>query len=866
MKPMIGKTVAHYRILAKLGEGGMGVVYKAEDMKLKRHVALKFLSPELTRDAEAKERFIREARAASSLDHPNICTIHGINETEEGRMYIVMGSYEGKTLADRLSKGPLAVEDAVDYTVQIARGLARAHEEGITHRDIKPANIIVTDRGEVKILDFGLARLTGQAQLTRDTSTLGTVAYMSPEQVRGESVDQRTDIWSLGVLLYEMITGELPFKGKYEQAIIYSILHDEPGVLSEIRADVPDILDPLIRKTIAKDPADRYQDIHDLLKELESRAAPASTPAVPRSGKPKRSIVAVQAYAIFAGVLIFILCLFGLYKILFTDGKSGPPEKAERKSIAVLPFASFASLEEDDSFSDGIHDDILTQLAKIGDLKVIARTSVLQYKDTQKRIIEIGEELGVNAILEGSVRKAAGRVRITAQLIDARTEEHLWAESYDREFADIFAIQSDVAEKIAAALQAELTTLEKSSINRHPTDNMEAYNYYLKANYFFNNYYSKDKYTEAVDYYEKAVELDPDFVLAYVKMVKVNTLLYVFKTWDHTDARLEKCRSALRRAIELAPDLPEVHEARGHYLEWIEKDYEEALNEYEIALENSPNNSIVFSSMGRLFLCQGQAEMATEYFMKSYELNPRSGGQSHLVSWSCMVRRDWVEAEKWIDIYISESPERALGYYRKIEICIYGYGDLDRAQTVFDEGNMRVKNFDRTYYPWMIALYSRDYQEAFRILEADSTKPHIYSMLKGQVQDYMNDREGAVAHYESARSILEKKIDESPENAFLYSWLGLVHAGLGNKAEALRYSEQAVELHPIRTDPWSSGEDILMEKSQIHIITGEHEQGLDHLETLLTIPSQLTRFRLKLDPIYDPVRGHPRFKELVNSR
>jgi len=469
----------------------------------------------------------------------------------------------------------------------------------------------------------------------------------------------------------------------------------------------------------------------------------------------------------------------------------------------------------------------------------------------------------VRSVLEGSVRRVGDRIRIVAQLIDVESEDHLWAETYDRDYTDVFVIQSDVATKIAAALQTSLTLREKHSIEKIPTDNLEAYEYYLQGSYYYNNYYSKEEYIKAAQMFEKATKLDPDFVLAYVKLVKINTMLYNFKTWDHTPERLEKCKSALHQAVKRAPDLPEVRAAKGYYLEWIEKNYEEALAEYEIALRESPNNSKLFSSMGTLFLRQGQAELATQYFINSYDLDPKSGSQAHLVSWSYTLQRKWDKAEKWSDLYISEYPEKALGYYKKIELCIYGFGDLEKARSVIRDGQENVRNFDRTYYPWMVELYSRNYEKALAIIEADSARPYIYAVMKGQLLEWMNLPERARSSYEYAKSLLEDRIIKSPENAFYHIWLGLAYAGLGRKAEALRYGKKATDLHPVQSDPWSSGEEILLEMAQIYIKIGEYEKAIAEIEFLLSVPSQVTKWRLKLDPIYDPLRAHHRFRRLI---
>ncbi|MFQ5640839.1 MAG: protein kinase, partial [bacterium] len=409
---MIGKTISHYKIIEKLGGGGMGVVYKAKDTKLKRTVALKFLPPDLTRDAEAKERFMLEAQAASALDHPNICTIYEIDETEDGQLFIAMACYDGETLKQKVAGGKLQVASAMDISCQIAQGMAKAHEQGIVHRDIKPANLMVTSDGIVKILDFGLAKLTGVTQLTKTGTTLGTVAYMSPEQAQGVTMDHRTDIWSLGVVLYEMVSGELPFRGEYEQAVIYSILNEEPEQTTEIPAN----LQQIVAKALAKEPEDRYQQMDEILTDLSA-----------------------------------------LKKELESEStKEAVGKEKQAPSIAVLPFVDMSPEKDQEYFCDGMAEELIDALTKLEGLKVASRTSAFQFKGKEISIKKIGKELEVNQVLEGSVRKAGNRLRITAQLINVADGYHLWSEKYDRELEDVFAIQDDIAETIVNTLKVKL--------------------------------------------------------------------------------------------------------------------------------------------------------------------------------------------------------------------------------------------------------------------------------------------------------------------------------------------------------------------------------------------------------------------------
>jgi len=370
-------------------------------------------------------------------------------------------------------------------------------------------------------------------------------------------------------------------------------------------------------------------------------------------------------------------------------------------------------------------------------------------------------------------------------------------------------------------------------------------------------------YEKAVEMYEKAVELDPAFVLAYVKLAVVHSILYVPKTWDHTPERLDRSRANLAKAIELAPSHPEVHFAKGYYLEWIDKDLDQALKEYRLALKDQPNNSELLGSVGTILLGRGKPEEATDFFLKSYELDPRSISQAYWVSWSHILQRNWVEALKWMDISIAAHPEASLGYYKKAEIYLYGYGDLKKARAVLEDGSSNIKDFYKAYYIRLIETYARNYLEALNIAQSDDWRPHYNYIYMGQIHDWMGDRINAKSSYDSAKLMLEILVEESPENAFHLVSLGQAYAGLGNREKALYWGNKAVEMHPIRSDPYSSGENILLFFAQIKIILREYAEAIDHLETLLSIPSQVTVWMLKLDPLYGPIRDHPRFQKII---
>jgi serine/threonine-protein kinase len=533
---MLGKTISHYKILAKIGEGGMGVVYQAEDTKLKRTVALKFLPPEFTRDKDAKERFIQEAQAAGALDHPNICTVYEINEVND-QAFIVMAYIEGQNLKDRFKSGLIEIEDALEIATQIAEGLQDAHEKGIIHRDIKPANIALTAKGQAKIMDFGLAKLSWGVDLTKTATIMGTVAYMSPEQAKGEKVDHRTDIWSLGAMLYEMLTGERPFKVTHDQAVLYAILNEDPVPITKIRKDIPQELEKIVKKSLEKDPKKRYGDMDAMLDDLKS------------------------------------------------VGHKSVSVSADKPSIAVLPFVNMSADPENEYFSDGLAEDLINALTKIMDLHVVARTSSFAFKGEKVDIREIGEKLNVDNLLEGSVRKVGNRVRITAQLIKVKDGYHLWSDRYDRNMEDVFAIQDEITEKIMDKLMIALDVLKKPPEEHRPV-NFEAYDLYLKGRYCLNKF----EVDRALTYYEQAIEQDPDYALAYASIAEVYTLLSTgFDILPNKDA-MPKARDAAQKALELDPNLAEAYVSLGLVALSYDWDRKATKKYFQKAIELNPNS------------------------------------------------------------------------------------------------------------------------------------------------------------------------------------------------------------------------------------------------------------------------------------
>jgi serine/threonine-protein kinase len=610
----------------------MGVVYKAHDEKLDRCVALKFLPPHLDTSEAEKQRFIQEARAASKLDHPNICTIHEIDETEDGQLFICMAYYEGETLREKVASNQLSVTSVIEIATQIANGLAKAHAHGIIHRDIKPANVIITKDGVVKILDFGLAKLAGGTRLTKTGTTMGTAAYMSPEQVHRMDADHRTDIWSLGVVMYEMLTGKLPFEGEYEQAIMYAIVNMEPEPVRSLKSEVSIGLEQIVDKCLAKEPDERYQNITDLLADLKSPIEKIENKK-PFS-KPKLGFG--ERWHLYAGLaaLIVALILAGLF---------WRPKSVEAiDSIAVLPLENMTGDPNQEYFVDGMTEALIINLAKISSLRVISRTSVMQYKKARKTLPEIAKELNVTAIVEGSVARSGDRVRITAQLINAPTDRHLWANSYDRDLRDVLALQSEVTTTIVRELQVKLTPQEQARLTSARPINPDAYEAYLKGRFFLNKWTEEDA-KKAVDFFQKAIDLDPTYAMAYAGLADYYTQSSYYTYMSATEAN-PKAKAAAMKALEYDETLAEAHVALGNVKLLFDWDFPGAEREFMRAIEFNPNNVDARNYYTVYLVAMGRFNEAIAQSKRNKELDPLTLVRSLNLGWIYFNARRYDES------------------------------------------------------------------------------------------------------------------------------------------------------------------------------------------------------------------------------
>ncbi len=861
-----------YAVESEIGRGGMATVFLAEDLKHHRKVAIKVLHPELAA-AVGPRRFLLEIETVAGLTHPHVLPLYDSGEAD-GLLFYVMPYVEGESLRQCLDREKqLPVDEAIQITREVADALHYAHRNGVIHRDIKPANILL-EEGHAVVTDFGVARAISEAGGEKVTVTgmvVGTPAYMSPEQASGEGADRRIDIYALCCVLYEMLAGEPPLAGATPRATQARRLTETLPPLHHVRPAVSETVDRVIGKALDPVPADRYASAAEFAAALDTAAGavPDDEPPVTRRSR--------RVWILAAVVVLAVAALWQLApRVLAPRAGSGEREVATSEllpSVAVLPLANRSGRDEDIYFTDGIHDEILTRLYKIGALKVISRTSVMEYRESPKNLRTIGEEIGARYIVEGGVLRAGGQVRINLQLIDAREDKHLWAETYDRELTveNLLAIQSEIAGQVASSVKAEISPVERAVIEKPPTANLQAYEFYLRGRNFQAQCCDREQLEAAAEMFERAIQLDSTFALAYAGLSMAHE--HIYWHYDRSDSRTEMARQLAQRAVELEPGLPEAHWALAEYYYHSFLDWDRALEELDIARASQPNNSDLLFLMGIVRRRMGDFRRALEDIARSAELDSRSRVKATEVAFTYRLLREYAATEQYYLRAIALEPDYASSYADLAGLYLVWTGRADQARKVLAEAALTVRSAEdksTALVRFNIELISRNYAAALEQLAAvpehvqTSSFSYPRTLLAAQVSALMDRPEMAQAYYDSARVSLESWLEEQPDDDRFHLALGIVLAGLGRETEAVREGKKAVDLSPVSKYGWE-GQFGIRGLARIYTMIGDYDSAIDTLEALLSRPGIVSAAWLRGHPYWDPLRDRPRFQELLED-
>jgi serine/threonine protein kinase/tetratricopeptide (TPR) repeat protein len=853
-----------YTVERVLGHGGMATVVLARDQKHDRTVALKILHPELAH-AVGPDRFLREIRLAAQLSHPHILGLID-SGVADGALYYVMPYINGESLRERLQRqGPLPFTEAVRIAACVASALDYAHQQGVVHRDIKPENILL-HQGEPLVADFGIARaLQGTGDhLTETGLALGTPLYMSPEQALGEAVDGRADIYSLGCVLYETLTGQLPHGGDTPRAVLAHVLNKHPRPLHALRPNVPSWIEAVTEKALARAPEDRFATA-----ALFERAL--TNPSSPTVAYRIRQVFSVGRRRVVAAVVIGALGVTAAALIDREAPRSPAPTSSHVPVLAVLPLDNVGEAE-DEYFADGLTEELTTRLGSLSGLAVISKTSAAHYKGSKKNARQIGRELGADYLLEGSVRWEKGsskRMRVTPRLIDVAADRNLWGTAYNAQMSGLFEIQADIAEQVATALDLRLLGAERQVLTAQATQNLQAYDFYLRGRAYEQRTPLEQDKRLATQMYERAVARDPSFALAHVGIAEMSVELYGF-FMDRTPARLATAKAALDRALALAPDLPQAHVVLGRYYLVVD-DLARAEEALTAAVRLRPNDAAALHRLGVLALRRGALQEAMERFVRASALDPLSNVRTLEVGHTYKVLRDYAQADRYYDQAIAAHSDDPVPYLSKAQLALIWRGDLAGAYAHIRTAWARVgaerapQYFFHDSYDVPLIPPETLYQNSLDrlTLATFGTDTAHYYLSKAQLFEERRQQRRVIAYADSARIVLERTTRARPSDAEPHLLLGLANAWLGRKREAVTEGRQAVELRRQVSELHATY--YAQELARIYAIAGLVKEAVTDLRRLLTVPSEISYARLRSDPVWRGLRGQPLFEQLLRE-
>jgi TolB-like protein/tRNA A-37 threonylcarbamoyl transferase component Bud32 len=868
--------IGNYHVLEEIGRGGMGVIYRARQRHSRRIVALKRILSYHADSQETLARFRREAQAAASLDHPNILPIYEVSECDDGLPFFSMKFAGGGSLLEAAPALRSEPRRAVALVAKVARAVQYAHGQGILHRDLKPGNVLLDGRGEPLVSDFGLAKwLDTSSHLTRTLTIFGTPGYIAPEQVNGSSgkLGPAADVYSLGAILFDLLTGHPPFLGEHALKVIQQA-SEKPA--PKLRTLVPSLdrdLETICAKCLERDPEARYRSASALAEDLERWLEGRHIVARPVS-PPARAWRWTRRNPVIAGMAALLLALGSAVGVMIWKGEmAGPPAAS---GIAVLPFESLSSDKDNAFFADGVYDGVSTKLAKVANLKVISHNSVAKYRGA-RNTQEIGRALNVAYVLEGSVRREAGRIHLNAQLIDTRTDAHVWAQEYDRDLSDVFALQSEIAQKVTDQLGAEPSSTEKAAIQEPPTTDLIAYDSYLRAKDLINaipfSTRAKEDLYQAVQLLEQAVGRDPFFYLAYGELAGAHDRIY-FLGFDHTDGRLKLSETAIDTVRRLRPQAGETHLAVAQHRYWAYRDYDGAKVELASARRTLPNESRIPLLTAYIDRRQGRWEDSLEEMKQALQLDPRDLSILQQISLTFEGLRRYKEMAATLDAALAMAPKDVPARIRRAWVDLEEHADPQPLRTTINAILAETPEAAPIFVDrWLVAaLRQRDPAEGERALSAmptdgcyDENIPFPNSWCRGLVARLRGDQAAAHTAFTDARAELEQELRSQPDYAQPLCALGVVDAALGNKEKAIREGERAVQLMPV-TKSSLEGAKMMQYLAVIYAWTGEKDRAIARLGDIVKLPVvELSYGYLRLNPLWDPLRGDPRFEAIVAS-